>query len=164
MPPPSSIGPLVAAAGGMRLDFVGRAEGDVDAAAVGLPAGNARGEALVGVGDAAVVLFLELVLGGVRRGVAAQPELLDELLALFVRLQALEGVPLLVGDDVGDVLVQPLAVGRLELLAELVLPPAPLLLGHRLGDGFPLGGSGGLFLVGREAEVHGPDEQDRVNQ
>ena len=74
---------------------------------------------LVGVGDAAVVLFLELVFDGVRRGVAAQPELLDELLALVVGLQVLEGGPLLVGDDVGHVLVEPLAVGRLQLLFEL---------------------------------------------
>ena len=46
----------------MRLDFVRRAEHDVDAAAVGLPARNAGGEMLVGVGDAPVVLFLEFVL------------------------------------------------------------------------------------------------------
>ena len=39
---------------------------------------------LVGIGDAAVVLFFEFVLFGIGRGVAAQPELLDELLALFV--------------------------------------------------------------------------------
>ena len=72
---------------------------------------------LVGVGDAPVVLFLELVLDGIGRGVAAQPELLDELLALFVGLQALEGCLLLVGDDVGDVLVQPLLPGGLQLLS-----------------------------------------------
>ena len=65
----------------MRFDFVGRAEGDVDAAAIGLPSGDTGGVPLVGVGDAAVVLFLVLVLGGVGRRVAAQPELLDELLA-----------------------------------------------------------------------------------
>ena len=75
----------------MRLDLVRRSVRDVDAAAVGLPAGNAGGVMLVGVGDAAVVLFLELVLDGVRRGIAAQPELLDELLALFVGVQALPG-------------------------------------------------------------------------
>jgi hypothetical protein len=73
---------------------------------------------LVGVGDAPVVLFLELVLDGIRRGIAAQPELLDELLALFVGLQALESGALLVGDDVGDVLVQP---------SGAALPPAQVL-------------------------------------
>ena len=105
----------------MVFDFVRRAVRDVDAAAVGLPARDARGVVLVGVGDAAVVLFLELVLDGIGRGVAAQPELLDELLALFVGLQPLEGRALFIGDDVGDVLVQPLAVGSLQLLAELGL-------------------------------------------
>ena len=68
----------------MRFDFVGRAVRDVDAAAIGLPAGDAGSVMLVGVSDAAVVLFLELVLYGVGSGIAAQPELLDELLALFV--------------------------------------------------------------------------------
>ena len=115
-------GPLIGAARGVVFDFVRRAVRDVDAAAVGLPAGDARGVVLVGVRDAAVVLFLELVFDGVRGGVAAQPELLDELLALFVGLQALEGRPLFIGDDVGDVFVQPLAVRSLEFLLELLLP------------------------------------------
>ena len=39
---------------------------------------------LVGVCDAAVMLFLKFVLLGVGRGIAAQPELLDELLPLIV--------------------------------------------------------------------------------
>ena len=84
----------------MLLDFVRRTVRDVDAAAVGLPSGNARGELLVGVGDTAVVLFLVFVLDGVRRGIAPQPELLDELLALFVGLQPLESLALFIGDDV----------------------------------------------------------------
>ena len=72
-------GSLVGAARGMRLDFVGRAISDINASAVGFPAGDARSVMVVGVRDAAVVLFLELVLFGVRGGVAPQPELLDEL-------------------------------------------------------------------------------------
>ena len=119
---------------GCEFDFVGRAEGDVDAAAVGLPAGNARGVMLVGVGDAAVVLFLELVLDGVRRGVAAQPELLDELLALVVGLEALEGRPLLIRDDVGDVFVEPLPIRRFQLFLELCFLLLFLFVGQRLGD------------------------------
>ena len=51
---------------GWIFDFVRRAVGNVDAAAVGLPAGDTGSEVLVGVGDAAVVLFLEFVLDGVR--------------------------------------------------------------------------------------------------
>ena len=51
---------LVGAAGGMRLDFVRRAPHDVNPAAIGFPAGNARGVMLVGIGDAAIVLFLKV--------------------------------------------------------------------------------------------------------
>ena len=120
----------------MRFDFVGRAEGDVDAAAVRLPAGDAGGVPLVGVGDAAVVLFLVLVFLRVRRGIAAQPELLDELLALLVGGQALEGLALFVGDDVDDVFVQPLAVRSFQLLAELLFALPLLSFAHGLGDGF----------------------------
>ncbi len=130
---------------GCDLDFVGRAVGDVDAAAVGLPAGNTRSVMLVGVGDAAVVLFFELVLDGIRGGIAAQPELLDELLALFVGLQPFEGGALFIGDDVGHVFVQPLAIGGLELLAELRFALLAFLFGQRLGDGFALVLVGGLF-------------------
>src|ERR1039457_5269781 len=49
-------GPLVGTAGGVVFDFVGRAVSDVDAAAVGFPAGDARRKMLVGVGDAAIML------------------------------------------------------------------------------------------------------------
>ena len=80
------VGTLVGAAGGVRLDFVRRAEGDVDPAAIRLPAGDTGGVPLVGIGDAAVVLFLVLVFLGVGGRIAAQPELFDELLAFFVGL------------------------------------------------------------------------------
>jgi len=59
---------------------------------------------LVGVSDAAVVLFLKLVLDRIRRGIAAQPELLDELLALLVGLKPVERLYLLGADDVRNVL------------------------------------------------------------
>ena len=65
---------------------------------------------LIGVGDALVVLVFVFVLDGIRRGVAAQPELLDEIVALFVVAEALEGIALFIGDDVDDVFVQPLLV------------------------------------------------------
>ena len=91
----------------MRFDRVRLAEGDVDVPAVGLPARLAGGKVLVGIGDAAVVLFAEFVFRRVGIGIAAQPELLDEGFALLVVAQVLERLPLLVGDDVGDVLVEP---------------------------------------------------------
>ena len=90
---------------------IGRAPHDVDAAAIGPPARHAGGEMLVGVGDAAVVFFLVFVLRRVGRGIAAQPELLDELVALFVVGELLKGRHFFRSDDVSDVLVQPLLVG-----------------------------------------------------
>ncbi len=90
---------------------------------------------LVGVRDAAVVLFLELVFLGVGRGIAPQPELLDELLALLVGLQPLEGRSLFVGDDVTDVFVEPLLIGRFQLFAELRFVLLSLLVGEGLGNG-----------------------------
>src|SRR5207248_1234781 len=136
-----------AAAGGVRFLFIGRAIGDVDTAAVRLPARNARCKGLIGVRDAPVVLFLEFVFHRVRRGVAAQPELLDELLAFLVRLQALEGGALFVADDVRYVFVQPFAVRRFELLAQLLLLAAALFLGHRPRDGLSRGRLRLLFIL-----------------
>jgi hypothetical protein len=66
---------------------------------------------LVGVSDAFVILFLELVFVGVRVRVAPPPESLYELLALFIRFQLFEGFPLFIRDDVGDILFQPFFVG-----------------------------------------------------
>ncbi len=62
------------------------------------------------VNDAAVMFYLELVAALARIRISARPELLDEVLALFVGRQSLEQVPLLRGDDVDHVFVQPLLV------------------------------------------------------
>ena len=80
----------------MRFDFVGRAVFNIDAAAIGLPSRDTRREPVVGVGDAAIMLFAEFVFFGVRSRIAAQPELLDELLALLVGGQRFESLPFLV--------------------------------------------------------------------
>src|SRR5262249_34691953 len=129
-------GPLVGTAGGMRFNFIGGTEGDVDAPAVRLPSRNAGSVVLIGIGDAAVVLFLELVFDRVRRRVAAQPELLNELFALLVGAQTLPSSALFIRDDIRDVLVQPLAVRGLQLFAQLLFALSFLLFGERLGDGF----------------------------
>ena len=73
---------------------------------------------LVRVGDAAIVLFLEFVLWRVRSGIATQPELLDELVTLFVVGQLLERRELFRRDDLAHVFVQPLLVGGAQLLLE----------------------------------------------
>src|SRR3972149_7839136 len=113
--------PLVVAAGRVRIDLVGWAVHDVDAAAIGFPARYAAGKMLVGVSDAAIVFFLVVIGEGFRIGVAAQPELLDELLALFIILEASEDLPLLIGDDVADIVAQPLPVGPLQLFLKGLL-------------------------------------------
>ena len=110
---------VISAACGVGLDLIRRAPHDVNPAAIRSPPGNARGEPLIGVGDAAVVLFLEFVFDGVRGGIAPLPECLDELLALFVGLQLQERRALFVGNDVGDFLFQPFLVGSGELFFEL---------------------------------------------
>src|SRR3981189_421542 len=71
---------------------------------------------LVGVGNAAVVLFFEIILRQIGVAAAPEPELLDELLALFVGIQLEESVALFRRDDIGDVLAEPLPVGAVQLL------------------------------------------------
>src|ERR1035438_649328 len=97
----------------MGFDFVRRAEHDVDTAAIGLPAWNqAPGEVPVGVSYAPIVFGLELVFRSARRGIAAQPELFDEMVALRIGPQALERGALPVFDDVDHIFFEPLGVGR----------------------------------------------------
>jgi len=74
----------------MRVDFVRRTPDDVDMAAIGLPSRDTGGEVFVGVGDAAVVLFLKFVDGGVGIGIVVLPEDFNELFAFFVGAEAFE--------------------------------------------------------------------------
>ena len=62
-------------------------------------------------GDAAVVLFFELVRGSAGRGVAALPELLDEAVALSVGGEFLKGFALIFLNDIDHIFVHPAAVG-----------------------------------------------------
>src|SRR5258708_40187153 len=119
-------GTLVAATGGMGINFIGRPKHDVRPAAFGLPAGDACRVVLLSIRDTPAVLFFKLVLLGVRRGIAALPEGFNELLALFVVRELHEGGFLFVGDNPAHVLVQPLPIS----LAQLNL--------ERLGIGLPL--------------------------
>jgi len=64
------------------------------------------------------VLFFELVLFGVGRGIAALPEGLDELVALLVVRELHEGGFLFVGDNPAHVLVQPLPICLAQLNLE----------------------------------------------
>ena len=104
---------LVISAGRVRINIVWLAKSNIDVAAVGPPPRFARREVLVGIGNSTVVLFPVLVFGGIRVGVAAQPEGLDEGVALLIVAQTHEGSALFVGDDIGNFLVQPGFVGSL---------------------------------------------------
>src|SRR5438046_10765385 len=95
----------------MGFDLFRLPPNDVDAPPVGFPAGNTRREPLIRIRNARVMLFLEFVVYGIGRGIPAQPELFDELLPLFIRLQGFECGALLVRTDVGYILVEPLPQG-----------------------------------------------------
>src|SRR6266850_2056729 len=98
----------------MGLNFIRFSPHDVSAAAISLPAGNAGSVMLIGIGDALVVLLAIFVFVGVRIGIAPAPEFFDEALALVVGFQLPESFSLFVGDDVGDVFVQPVFVSLLK--------------------------------------------------
>ena len=85
------------------------------------PARLARGKMLVRIRDARVVLFAVLILRRIRIRIPPQPEVLDELVALFVVAQALERLQLLVGDDPANVLIHPLLVLALQLRLQRLL-------------------------------------------
>ena len=93
----------------MGFDFGRLSVKDVNAAAVRFPTRNTRREALVRISDTRVMLFFELVFNGVGTGVAAQPELFNELLAFFVGLERLIGRTLFIRNDVGYVFIEPLS-------------------------------------------------------
>ncbi len=89
--------------------------------AIRLPAWLSRGIVIVGVLDSPIMLFAELVVRGIGIRIAAEPELFDERFALLVVAQVLEGFPLVFGNDVGDVLIQPGLVGTLQFLPDCLL-------------------------------------------
>ena len=94
------------------VPLAGLAEQDVVAAPVRPPpfAEGVPAQVLVRVFDPAVVLVLELVLGGRRVGIAFLPEDLDEPGPLLEGLEAEKHVLLAVGDDVDHLFFEPLAV------------------------------------------------------
>src|SRR5437867_5676220 len=91
-----------------RLDRVGLAVDDVDSSPVGHPPGIAAGEVLVGVCNTAIVFLSELVCCGARIGIPAEPKLLDELLFFLRSGKLLENRLFIVGNNVNNILFQPL--------------------------------------------------------
>src|SRR5260370_28029835 len=144
----------------MRFHFIRRAPHDVHAAAIRLPSGNSRSEMLVGIGDTAVVLFFEIIVRKIRIAAAAQPELLDELLALFVGFQLQESLALFGRDYVDNVLVEPLLVRGVQFLERFLefslLFLVELLRGRRVGI------ASVLRQKGRGKENYRKECKDRV--
>src|SRR5581483_744281 len=103
--------PLVGSAGGVGFDLVCRTVLDVNTAAIGLPAGNAGREMFIGVCNAAVVFFFELVFNRVRSGVPPLPEGFNKLVALFVIGELFKSGTLFISDDPAHIFVEPLAIG-----------------------------------------------------
>src|ERR1035437_8078870 len=115
----------------MSVNLVGGTVHNVNASAVGPPPGDPRRKMFVGIGNAAVVFFLVLVFLGVGSGVAAQPELLDKLVPLFVVGELFEGGHFLIRNDPAHVFVEPLLVGGTQLLLESLGVRLLLLVGQR---------------------------------
>src|SRR5256885_14372585 len=85
--------------------------------------------------DAAVVFFFELVFYGVRGGVTPLPESFDEVIALLVIRELLEGGALFVRNDVGYVFIKPFFETAADFLLEALLVFLPLLLRQRAFEG-----------------------------
>src|ERR1700686_718281 len=133
----------------MGFNLVCRSEYDVGSSAIPLPAWDAGGIVLVGIGDTAIMLFLEFVLFGIRGRVAALPEGFDELVALLVVRELLEGGSLFVGNDPAHVLVQPLPVRLAQFDFERFGIGLPLFLWNLAFERVGLGSlSGRTFAAG----------------
>jgi hypothetical protein len=104
---------------------------------------------LVGIRNAAVVLFAVIV--GERLGIriAPQPKLLDELLALLVVREPGERLALLVRDDISDVFLEPLLEGSRELPLKRFLAPSLLALAGPRSVGLNGGGAAGTRILRR---------------
>ena len=95
----------------MRFNLIRLSVHDINPAAIGFPSGNASGKVFVGISDARVVLFFELVFYRIWRWVATLPEAFDELVPFFVIRKLLECRALFVADNPTHIFIQPLLVG-----------------------------------------------------
>src|SRR5712664_3399874 len=138
---------VVSAAGGVRLNLIGRTPNDVNVAAIRFPARDPGGEVFVGVGEAAVVLLPHWINGRFGVWIAVAPEDLLVLFALFFRAEFEKSTALFVGNDVGNDIPKPVVSLRAQFLGEF-----PVALLNYLGalrlcrtflwDGLVLGGGG----------------------
>src|SRR5262245_22124711 len=91
----------------MRFNLIGLAEHYVDAPAICFPPRDTAGVFLVGISDALIIFFTILIRIGIGIGIAPHPELLDELFALLVSRQKVEGLALFIIDDPANIFVNP---------------------------------------------------------
>src|SRR6266852_7418015 len=92
----------------MRLNFVRRAEDDIEPTPIRFPSGNTVcSKMLVREGDAPVVLVPKFVFDRVGRGIPPKPEFIDELISFFVIGESSENAALLIGNDPADIFFQP---------------------------------------------------------
>ena len=69
---------------------------------------------LIRVGDALVVFLFEFVFVSIRIRIAPAPEFANKLFPLIIGREFLKSLPLFIGNDVSDVLIQPVFVSLLE--------------------------------------------------
>src|SRR5207245_5353198 len=103
-------GTFISAAASMGLNLIRRSEGDVHVPAISLPPVNACCKMLVGIGDPAVVFFLEFVVFTVRIRITTLPEGLDKLFALFFVRELHKSLALIITDNPAHIFIQPLLV------------------------------------------------------
>src|SRR6185312_90987 len=142
-------GTFIAAARWVGVDFRGLAVLDVYAPAVRPPSGNARCIVIVGIGDTAVVFVFEFVLGRIRGGIAALPEGLNKMVALFVVRELHEGLFFLVSNNVGHVFVHPLLKYIADFRFKSLLVFFFLFCGQRTDERILTGSWSGGRLIGR---------------
>src|SRR5260370_38790483 len=99
----------------MILDLVGRTEDDVSSSTGGFPTWDGEGSGVCkapnGVGYPPVVFLFEFISGRSWSGVAPEPELLAELLALLAGSKILKAGGSFRGDEVVPIFVQPFHLG-----------------------------------------------------
>ena len=104
---------------------------------------------LVRIGDSFVVLLAIFIFVGVGIGIATAPEVFDEAFAFLVRLQFLKRFSFVIGNDVSDVLFEPILIGLFQFRLDVAR-----FLGRVLTLGITLG-----FL--RQASRHGKDQNQK---
>src|SRR5262249_48962322 len=79
----------------------------IDTATVCFPTRDTGSIVFVGISDTTIIFVAILIFRCIGIGVAAQPELFDKLLSLFIGLELLESITLFFGDNVSNIIIHP---------------------------------------------------------